>query len=147
MRIRDDDWKLLDQLITNERLLRFAFPYVYRYKWDVVPGKPDYGNGHVVFTNGSGVFVVVEVKWLGYSAQSGPTVQVPGLSSCPSASQSLGTHVGTGIPTPPISTSHCFFLGGGVLHGEYPAPAQQVTGKIPQLLHPECIVMKGIRGL
>lgn len=46
-------------------------PYVCEHEWDVKKGWSQYGKGDLVFTDGNGNYMVMEVKWL--NSFSGPT--------------------------------------------------------------------------
>jgi hypothetical protein len=44
--------------------LRINFPYVAAFEWPAVEGRDDLGRGDLVMTNGYGIFVVIECKYI-----------------------------------------------------------------------------------
>ena len=53
--------RLISELLADKQVLQ-GFPYICEYEWEVEPGKPQGGVGDLVFTDGQGLFVVVEAK-------------------------------------------------------------------------------------
>ena len=58
---------LLQHLVAHRVELLPACKFLYDCEWEPYPGRSDKGTGDAVFTNGRGVFVIVEVKHLNLS--------------------------------------------------------------------------------
>ena len=61
---RNDEYLLKRKLILSSDQLLPNYPYVFEDEWEVEAGRADQGRGDLVFTDGSGFFAVVEVKWI-----------------------------------------------------------------------------------
>jgi hypothetical protein len=60
----NDEYTLKRKLVLNRDRLLPQYPYVIEDEWDVIDSRTDLGRGDLVFTDGSGCFAVVEVKWI-----------------------------------------------------------------------------------
>ena len=64
------DWDLNGEFVLKRKLFLESqqflpdYLYVIEDEWEIEPGRTDQGCGDLVFTDGSGCFAVVEVKWL-----------------------------------------------------------------------------------
>jgi hypothetical protein len=58
------EYALKRQLVLMSAQLLPDYPYVIEDEWEVELGRTDRGRGDLVFTDGTGCFAVVEVKWL-----------------------------------------------------------------------------------
>lgn len=58
------EYKLGRDLVLTAPLALSAYPLVYDYEWEVNQGHSQYGKGDLVFTDGTGRFAIVEVKWI-----------------------------------------------------------------------------------
>jgi hypothetical protein len=61
---KNGEYSLKRKLILDSRQLFPNYSYVIEDEWEVEPGRTDQGCGDLVFTDGSGHFAVVEVKWI-----------------------------------------------------------------------------------
>lgn len=61
---RNEEYLLKRELILVSDQLLPKYPYVIEDEWEVEAGRADQGCGDLVFTDGSGFFAVVEVKWI-----------------------------------------------------------------------------------
>jgi hypothetical protein len=60
----NDEYTLKRKLVLNRNILLPQYPYVIEDEWDVIDSRTDLGRGDLVFTDGTGCFAVVEVKWI-----------------------------------------------------------------------------------
>lgn len=60
----NSEYALKRQLVLNSHQLLPDYPYVIEDEWEVEAGRTDKGRGDLVFTDGTGSFAVVEVKWI-----------------------------------------------------------------------------------
>lgn len=60
----NSEYSLKRRLVRDSQELLPKYKYVVEDEWEVVPNRPQYGRGDLVFTDGDGRFAVVEVKWL-----------------------------------------------------------------------------------
>jgi hypothetical protein len=60
----NDEYTLKRKLVLNRDRLLPQYPYVIEDEWDVIDSRTDLGRGDLVFTDGTGCFAVVEVKWI-----------------------------------------------------------------------------------
>jgi len=67
-RYPNDEEKVLQLHLVDSQLLE-NFPYLVLWEWDVVPDRSDLGKGDLVFTNGCGVYAVIETKYINRNAR------------------------------------------------------------------------------
>jgi hypothetical protein len=60
----NDEYTLKRKLVLNRNRLLPQYPYVIEDEWDFIDSRTDLGRGDLVFTDGSGCFAVVDVKWI-----------------------------------------------------------------------------------
>jgi hypothetical protein len=60
----NNEYALKRQLVLRSHQLLPNYPYLIEDEWEVESGRTDKGRGDLVFTNGTGYFGVVEVKWI-----------------------------------------------------------------------------------
>ncbi len=60
----NNEYALKRKLVLNSTKLLSKYQYVVEDEWEVEPSRSDKGRGDLVFTDGSGRFAVVEVKWI-----------------------------------------------------------------------------------
>jgi len=58
------DERELQLKLVDSQLILENFPYLVLYEWEVVPDRSEFGKGDLVFTNGCGVYAVVETKYI-----------------------------------------------------------------------------------
>ncbi|WP_104545313.1 hypothetical protein [Chroococcidiopsis sp. TS-821] len=63
---RNNKYTLKRQLVLSSHQLLPNYPYVIEDEWEVEAGRTDKGRGDLVFTDGTGCFAVVEVKWIDF---------------------------------------------------------------------------------
>ena len=61
---KNDEYVLKRKLVLNRDKLLPQYPYVIEDEWDVIDSRTNLGRGDLVFTDGTGCFAVVEVKWI-----------------------------------------------------------------------------------
>jgi hypothetical protein len=61
---KNEEYLLKRKLILDSDQLLPEYQYVIEDEWEVESGRADQGCGDLVFTDGSGHFAVVEVKWI-----------------------------------------------------------------------------------
>jgi hypothetical protein len=60
----NDEFTLKRELVLNRYILLPEHRYIIEDEWDVIDSRTDLGRGDLVFTDGTGCFAVVEVKWI-----------------------------------------------------------------------------------
>lgn len=61
---KNSEYTLKRKLVLDSAQLLPSYPYLIEDEWEVESGRTDKGRGDLVFTDGTGCFAVVEVKWI-----------------------------------------------------------------------------------
>ena len=69
---KNNEYSLKRFLVENSLELLPKYPYLFDDEWEVESSRAEQGRGDLIFTDGSGNYAVVEVKWIDLK---GPTDQ------------------------------------------------------------------------
>jgi Holliday junction resolvase-like predicted endonuclease len=50
--------------VIKSNVFKNSYPYLHKHEWEVRPGRPQYGRGDLLFTDGKNSYLIVECKYI-----------------------------------------------------------------------------------